>query len=305
MGSPRHAAVRARPDRGRAMQRLAVALPAATVTVAVLAALAVVVPQLGDAGGVPAAAAAPADGHRAGADGVAAPVPTDVARTAAPALPTPTDIEDAAVDAAIRAAVTDQQRVQRMREEAARKAARWNERHGVTASAPPSTRGSRGTGATSGVWVVGDSIAAGLGAAWPGDPVVVAVPGAHSSTVVPHAAPALAAASGRPLTVVALGTNDNPTQPELFRSEVRTLLAAAPGCVVWTTIHQPGGRWEVLNSVLRDEAARSGGRLQLADWDRLATSAPELLQSDGIHPRTGTVYSSIVALAQQAASRCP
>jgi hypothetical protein len=259
----------------------------------------VVVPQLGDGGGPVAAAALAADGQAGG--GALADAPSTPASDGLTVI----DAEDAAVDAAIRAAVVEQERVQRMRDEAARKASRWNDRHGATGSGAGGAAATSSAGtSTSGVWVVGDSIAAGIGAAWPGDPVVVAVPGAHSSTVVPRAAPALAAAVGRPLTVVALGTNDNPTQPEVFRSGVRTLLAAAPGCVVWTTIHQPGGRWESLNAVLRTEAARSGGRLQLAEWDRLATSQPGLLQSDGIHPRTGTVYSSIVALAQRAASRC-
>ena len=137
--------------------------------------------------------------------------------------------------------------------------------------------------------MVGDSIAAGMGQQWPGAPAVVADPGARSGLVVTQVAPALAAAPGRPLVVVALGTNDDPRQVEAFRADVRALLGSAPGCVVWATVHRPGGRWEPLNAVLRGESARSGGRLQLADWDAFATANPQVLQADGIHPRTGTV----------------
>lgn len=208
--------------------------------------------------------------------------------------------EDWAVDAAIRAAVVQQQREVAAARAAARRAARAY----VPPPAPTHPLTTTSLLGGSGSWVVGDSIAAGMSGAWGADHETLAVPGARSTTVVPQVVSALSRSAGPPVLVVALGTNDDPRTPAVFRTEVRRLLGAAPGCVVWTTVHRPGGRWAPLNDVLREEAASSGGRMQLADWDRLASEDPSLLQPDGIHPRTGTVYRSIVGLAQQAAQRC-
>lgn len=122
--------------------------------------------------------------------------------------------------------------------------------------------------------------------------------------MVPRILSALRSATGRPMLIVALGTNDDPSTPEAFRAQVRRLVAAAPSCVVWVTVHRPGGRWEALNQVLQQEATSSGGRLALAGWDRLVAGEPALVQSDGIHPRTGTAYRSMVALATTAAATC-
>ncbi len=234
-----------------------------------------------------------------------APLPVS---TGAPDVPMPTADplvepvgEDWAADAAIRAALVEQQRDVSAARAAARRAARAYVAPSATATPQAATWGALGA---AGVWVVGDSIAAGMSAAWAGVHETLAVPGARSTTVVPQVLAALSHASGRPVLVVALGANDDPRTPAVFRSEVRRLLAAAPGCVVWSTVHRPGDRWAPLNEVLRDEAGTAGGRLQLAEWDRMAAADPSLLQPDGIHPRTGTVYRSIAGLAQQAAQRC-
>ncbi|HET8970101.1 MAG TPA: hypothetical protein VFN19_03500 [Candidatus Nanopelagicales bacterium] len=208
-------------------------------------------------------------------------------------------------DAAIWAAVVDQRAAAAQRAAATRRAAQDTSAprsgSGPDQALPPTS--SQPT--TTDVWVVGDSIAEGIGLAWPGTPVTLAQPGARTSTFVPQVVSALAAATTPRLLVVAGGTNDDPDDSGEFRDQVQRLLAATSGCVVWTTVHRPGGRWEVLNSVLGELAASSGGRLQLAAWDQLAVAEPALLQSDGIHPRSGTVYSQIVGLVNAAAQHCP
>jgi hypothetical protein len=249
--------------------------------------------------------------HVAAGARVAAPAVVDPTRPEAAALEPATGVDwraDATIWAAVvRARVDDTRRaaatrqVAKQRAEAAYQAARDTANRVAAAPAAPTTS----TPLTGSVWVVGDSIAAGLGQAWPGSPSVITQPEARTAAVLPHVTSALAAGAAPHVLVVASGTNDDPADPDAFRTQVQHLLGATGGCVVWTTVHRPGGRWQSLNAVLAEQAAAAAGRLQLADWGRLATSNPELLQSDGIHPRSGTVYSRIVALATAAAARCP
>lgn len=291
MGSPRHAAD---PPRAQAAPTRRVLLAAIVSGAVLLSGVTVVAAQ----------AASRGDGSRA-SETASPPRPSSPAPSSSSA-PGPTLAPvgvDWVADAQIKAAVVGQ----RLARQAARASARRSARtaapaQAVTRAVAPTVLGAAPPGGD--VWVVGDSIAAGMGQQWPGAPAVVADPGARSGLVVTQVAPALAAAPGRPLVVVALGTNDDPRQVEAFRADVRALLGSAPGCVVWATVHRPGGRWEPLNAVLRGESARSGGRLQLADWDAFATANPQVLQADGIHPRTGTVYRSLVGLASAAAARC-
>lgn len=286
--APRHARVR---PRARLRDRAASAL-ARRESIPVLVAI------LLAAVAVPVVAAGRADGPVA----ASAPTAVSVTRPSAP-VPAPSDPlvpppgVDWQVDAQIRAAVLAQQEQDRVvraaRRQAERKAARYVP-PATTPSTPP-------TAASDDVWVVGDSIAEGMGAAWPGTPYVLADPGQRSATVVPQVLSALAAGGPRVL-VVALGTNDSSLDVAGFRARVHQILDAAPGCVVWTTIHRPGGAWEPFNDVLRSIAAE--GRLRIADWDAYADAHPDTLQSDGIHPRTGTVYAAIAGLAASAAQGC-
>ena len=121
---------------------------------------------------------------------------------------------------------------------------------------------------------------------------------------MPQLLSALRGTATTPALVVAAGTNDDPRDPAAFAAAVGLVLRATPGCGVWVSTHRPGERWEPLNAALRVEQARASGRLQLADWDALATANPSMLQPDGIHPRTGTVYASIASLARTALGRC-
>lgn len=172
----------------------------------------------------------------------------------------------------------------------------------------PDTKPSGGTAEFSGVpmAVTGDSIAVMLAEAWPGKvPVVEAQVGISSSASARVLVPLLESLDDSGLTVVALGTNDDASSSAAFAETVRKVVAAAPGCVAWLTVHreQGGQTWESFNEVLRS-SERSFRRLVLVDWDALASSTPEAVYPDGIHP-TPSGVRQLADMVAQAALSCP
>lgn len=154
--------------------------------------------------------------------------------------------------------------------------------------------------------VVGDSIAVMVAEAWDGQvPVVEAQVGISSRASAEVVVPLLEGLSDPGVTVVALGTNDDAGSSAAFGETVRRVVAAAPGCVAWLTVHRSAGgqTWSAFNDVLR-ASARDFRRLVLVDWDEIALTNPDAVYPDGIHPTPAGV-SQIAAEVSQAAAKCP
>jgi hypothetical protein len=86
---------------------------------------------------------------------------------------------------------------------------------------------------------------------------------------------------------VSLGTNDDPTQVEGFRSAVSDVMEVAGErrCVVWTNIVRPpyrGTSYAGYNRALAHEA-RSRDNLRMVNWARMVRKHPEWLGEDGVH----------------------
>jgi hypothetical protein len=84
-----------------------------------------------------------------------------------------------------------------------------------------------------------------------------------------------------------LGTNDDPSDEDGFRSAIRSVMKAAGAdrCVVWANIVRPpfeGVSYRGYNRVLADEDARRDNLLVL-NWKRMVHRHPEWLADDGVH----------------------
>jgi lysophospholipase L1-like esterase len=84
--------------------------------------------------------------------------------------------------------------------------------------------------------------------------------------------------------VVSLGTNDDPNDPEAFRTRASRLLdlVGPARCVVWATLWRDGEPMGSLNAVLA-ELARERPNLRLLDWAEMLRRHPDWLASDGTH----------------------
>jgi lysophospholipase L1-like esterase len=97
----------------------------------------------------------------------------------------------------------------------------------------------------------------------------------------------LEAAPAADVLAISLGTNDDPWEPDVFRSAIERVLSKAgpDGHVVWPDIVSPprdGVSYDALNETLA-EAARSEPRLVIVDWSGLVRANPSWLDEDGIH----------------------
>ena len=95
------------------------------------------------------------------------------------------------------------------------------------------------------------------------------------------------------VVVLDLGTNDDPSQVDRFRTYVRDVVrAAGPArCVIWSTINRPpynGISYDSYNRALV-AAGRSHRNFHVFDWAGMARAHPEWFGPDGVHP-TNTGY---------------
>lgn len=83
--------------------------------------------------------------------------------------------------------------------------------------------------------------------------------------------------------IVELGTNDN--APETFRANVEEILSQlyATPLVIWQTAHGPMDTIPQINAIIREAVTRYP-TTAIADWNKFVT--PDMLVSDGVHPRT-------------------
>jgi lysophospholipase L1-like esterase len=86
---------------------------------------------------------------------------------------------------------------------------------------------------------------------------------------------------------VSLGTNDDPSQPEAFRTAIADVMSVAGErrCVVWANIVRPpygGVSYRGYNRVLAREDERRENLLVLG-WVRMVRRHPEWLADDGVH----------------------
>ena len=86
---------------------------------------------------------------------------------------------------------------------------------------------------------------------------------------------------------VSLGTNDDPTQVEAFRTAIGEVMEVAGKrrCVVWTNIVRPpyeGTSYDGYNRALARED-RERDNLRVVNWARMVETHPEWLADDGVH----------------------
>jgi hypothetical protein len=83
------------------------------------------------------------------------------------------------------------------------------------------------------------------------------------------------------------GTNDNPAYPQILAGNLEAVAATIGNrCMVVPTIHGftvDGVGNEGKNEVVADFVASRPGT-QAPDWARIATTRPDLMQADGLHP---------------------
>lgn len=145
-----------------------------------------------------------------------------------------------------------------------------------------------------------------LAEAWSGKvPLVEATVGISSATSAEVVVPLLRGVEAGGPVVVALGTNDDPSTLARFEGTIRKVVSAAPGCVVWLTIHrvESSGSWEPFNEVLR-KVDRETDRLVLAGWAGMVARDGSLVYSDGVHP-TPSGVRALARAVSTAALGCP
>ena len=83
------------------------------------------------------------------------------------------------------------------------------------------------------------------------------------------------------------GTNDNPEYPQILEENLhKVAVAVGKRCMVVPSVHGftvNGHDNSGKNRVVAEFAAQRPGT-QVPDWARIATSRPDLMQSDGLHP---------------------
>ncbi|HEX8753185.1 MAG TPA: hypothetical protein VF731_07200 [Solirubrobacterales bacterium] len=83
------------------------------------------------------------------------------------------------------------------------------------------------------------------------------------------------------------GTNDDPEYPQILEGNLHKVAAAIGNrCMVVPTVHGftvNGHNNDGKNRVIAEFAASRPGT-QVPDWARIATTRPDLMQPDGIHP---------------------
>jgi lysophospholipase L1-like esterase len=104
------------------------------------------------------------------------------------------------------------------------------------------------------------------------------------------------------VVVFPLGTNDSPSNPAgLAASFAAVRQLAGDRCVVVATIARRGVPVGGLNRVVAEFA--ESARAQVADWQTVVRSLPELLVSDGVHA-TGEGYGVRAGLLAEAVQAC-
>ena len=106
---------------------------------------------------------------------------------------------------------------------------------------------------------------------------------------------------------VSLGTNDDPSDADGFRSAIRAVMkvAGAGRCVVWANIVRPpyqGVSYHDYNQIL-GLAARRRENLRLVNWVRMVSEHPEWLADDGVHVSAAGYEARAEAVAR-AVRRC-
>ena len=83
------------------------------------------------------------------------------------------------------------------------------------------------------------------------------------------------------------GTNDNPEYPQILEENLHKVAATVGNrCMVVPTVHGftvNGHNNDGKNRVVAEFAAQRPGT-QVPDWAHIATTRPDLMQSDGLHP---------------------
>ncbi len=83
------------------------------------------------------------------------------------------------------------------------------------------------------------------------------------------------------------GTNDNPNYPQILEENLAAVAATAGNrCIVVPTVHGftvEGTDNSGKNRVVHEFAASRPGT-QVPDWGRVASTRPDLMQADGLHP---------------------
>ncbi|MDX6586531.1 MAG: hypothetical protein QOI31_1004 [Solirubrobacterales bacterium] len=83
------------------------------------------------------------------------------------------------------------------------------------------------------------------------------------------------------------GTNDNPNYPQILQSRLQAVAnAVGSRCMVVPTIHglSVGGVDSSGKNRVVEQFAASRPSTQTPDWARVATTRPDLMQSDNLHP---------------------
>jgi GDSL-like Lipase/Acylhydrolase family len=185
-------------------------------------------------------------------------------------------------------------------------------------SAPaPRAEGEASPGATGGssrpskgqALVVGDSLAEGTEA-----PLARLLPGWRIRTSAYTGRPTADGVSEitgtgnlRPVLVVSLGTNDDPSATSTFQGQVETVLrAAGPSrCVIWANIVRPpygGVSYAGYNRALARVAA-TNPNLTIVDWVGIVRRNPGVLAPDGVHA-TPTGYEERAREVAAAMTTC-
>lgn len=106
---------------------------------------------------------------------------------------------------------------------------------------------------------------------------------------------------------VSLGTNDDPSQTNAFRSAVGDVMdvAGEGRCVVWANIVRPpyrGVSYRGYNRVLAREDERRDN-LMVLNWVRMVRRHPEWLAEDGVHV-SATGYAARARAVARLVRRC-
>jgi lysophospholipase L1-like esterase len=108
------------------------------------------------------------------------------------------------------------------------------------------------------------------------------------------------------VVVFDLGTNDDPSQPEVLASDLeRARSIAGDRCMVVATLNRPpyaGTSIDGLNRVVKSFAA-SDPNAELVDWHGAAAADPGLLGADGVHA-TPSGYAYRAQLFAEAIDAC-
>jgi hypothetical protein len=115
-----------------------------------------------------------------------------------------------------------------------------------------------------------------------------------------------AARPGHRVIVFDLGTNDDPSRPEVLRNSLDGALSVAGGrCLVISTLRRPplnGVSVDALNGEI-DRLASGAPNVQVADWRALTASRPSLMARDGVHA-TPAGYADRARLVAEAVRSC-